>query len=211
MLIRKICKLYPVNKGSIVIVALHRLGDSVFTIPAIKHIQNHYKSKVTIVCFPHSLPIFQIGLRDVEYCPLESNNFYFDKRVAGLKNKKIFKKIKPKIIYDLTGVMSSASLILTSRAKEINGMSREQFKYIFDNHVLIRNKAHQIDVYLDAISSNIQISKRDKLIQFPVNYNKEDRILIHPLAGWKAKQWGLRKYLMLAKKLKEKYEVYLIA
>ena len=36
---------------SIVIISLHRLGDTVFTIPAIKEIIKHYGENIYIVCY----------------------------------------------------------------------------------------------------------------------------------------------------------------
>jgi heptosyltransferase-2 len=208
--IRKICQLVPNYSEKVAVISLHRLGDSVFTIPAIRQIQNYYKRKITIVCFPDTVPIYKIGLTNVEYCVLKPDDFYFAKRVAGFKNRKVFRNVKPEIIFDLTGVMSSATLIFTSRAKEIIGMNREHFKSIFDSYIPIRNRAHQMDVYLDAISLKIPLNERDHLKQFSINFNRQGRILIHPLAGWRAKQWGARKYIELALILSRNYNVSFI-
>lgn len=208
--IRKICKLIPNYSGNVAVISLHRLGDSVFTIPAIRQIQNYYKRKITLVCYPDAVSIYKMGLTNIEYCVLNTDDFYFGNRVTGFKNRQIFRKVKPEIIFDLTGVMSSATLIFTSRAKEIIGMSREHFKSIFDSYIPIRNKAHQMDVYLDTTSLKIPLNERAPLREFSINFNKQDGILIHPLAGWKAKQWGVRKYIELALILSKNYNVSFI-
>jgi ADP-heptose:LPS heptosyltransferase len=47
--------------------------------------------------------------------------------------------------------------------------------------------------------------------EFQVNLKKVDKILIHPLAGWKAKEWNAEKYLELAEELKNNFDVEFIA
>jgi ADP-heptose:LPS heptosyltransferase len=118
---------------------------------------------------------------------------------------------KPKVIYDLTGVMSSASLIFNSKADKIVGINREQFKGIYDQFIPIRTEPHLMDLYLDAtglISSDNEF--RLKLKAFPLSKTGGDYILIHPYAGWKAKEWNLNHFILLTIELNKVYKTRFI-
>ncbi|MCJ7691305.1 MAG: hypothetical protein MUO60_18600, partial [Clostridiaceae bacterium] len=47
--IRVFYKVLPGQGENIVIISLHKLGDSIFTIPAIREIQKNYKKKIIIL------------------------------------------------------------------------------------------------------------------------------------------------------------------
>jgi ADP-heptose:LPS heptosyltransferase len=196
--------------GNVIIIALHKLGDAVFTIAAILEIQKNYNKKIIIFCYPEVVPIYKLGLNNVDFCEVEHRHFYFNDRYANRKARKLLEKTKPEIIFDLTGVMTSATLIFNSRAKEIIGMNREHFKSIYDYYSHRRSKPHLIDTYLDAVSSKIPIPDTSRLINLPRKTNPNGKILIHPFAGWKAKEWNLNKFIELAYRLKDEYKVCLI-
>ena len=208
--IRKINKLFTNDEGNVVVIALHRLGDTIFTIPAIREIQKFYKKKVIIVCFPESVPIYNLAFNNIEYCTVEKEDFLLGIRIAKLKVRKKINSCKPQIIIDLIGGMSSASIIFTSRAKVIVGMNKDFFKGIYDKFTNIRENPQLIDIYLDAISTDIQLQDRTELKKLPESYNRDGIILIHPFAGWKEKEWNLLKFIKLAEKLINNYHVGLI-
>ena len=209
-LIRTFGKTFAYKDGNIVVVSLSRLGDTVFTIPAVKEIQKFYKRKIIVFCYSESVPIYNLKLTDVEFCMIERQHFFFNRRIVGGKIRKKLKLLRPEIIFDLSGVMTSASLIFNSRAREIIGMNREQFKTIYDYFVPIRNKPHLIDMYLDVIAEVIPNINREQIKTFPVSLNREGKILIHPFGGWKAKEWNLNKFIDLTIKLSAEYDVCLI-
>jgi len=196
--------------GSIVIVALHKLGDAVFTIPAIKQIIYNYEKEIVIVCYPETVPIYETVLTNVYYYKIEHSNFHFNDRYADRKARKLLSSQNPEIIYDLTGVMTSATLIFNSRAREINGMNREHFKSIYDNYCEIRQKPNLIDKYMDIASLNIELKKQKSDIAVPRKNIHTGPVLIHPFAGWKAKEWSLNKFIKLSLKLKNEYDIRLI-
>lgn len=198
------------NTGNIVVISLHRLGDTVFTIPAIREILKRFKNKITIVCFPESIPIYNLAFNDVDFCELKREEFYFGRRIAKKGPKKKIKELKPQIIFDLTGSMISASLIYNIRAKEINGINAMQFRSIYDNFVRFREKPQLVDIYLDAVSSVIRLPNEIKSTKQTISLNQSGKILIHPFAGWKEKEWNLKKFINLAKKIKNDYQVSLI-
>ena len=70
------------SKGNLVVISLHRLGDTIFTIPAIRELQRRYGKKVIILCFPESIPIYNLVFIDSRFCPVDHKEFYFGQRIA---------------------------------------------------------------------------------------------------------------------------------
>ena len=209
--VRKIVKLRSIKEGQIVVISLLKLGDTVFTIPAIREIQKHYKKEIRIICFPEVIPIYRLGLLDVSCIPIKHEDFYFSDRFATLKARKILRSQNPEIIFDLNGVMTSATLIFSSRAKTIVGMGREQFKTIYDIFVPENRSGHLMDIDLETIAPIIPIIDKEIIKQFPRSIEKNNRILIHPFAGWDAKEWNLEKYIQIGILLKENYDISFVA
>ena len=209
--IRIICKAIAYKSGNIVVISLSKLGDTVFTIPAIKEIQKFYKRRLIIFCYSESVPIYNLRLVNVDFCTIEHKYFFFNRRIANSKVRKKLKSLRPEILFDLSGMMTSASVIFNSRAKKITGMNREQFKTIYDKYVPVRTKPHLTDTYLDVVAAVIPNIKREQIKIFPAEINKEGKILIHPFGGWEAKEWNLNKFVELAIRLKGEYEVCLIS
>ena len=193
---------------NITIISLHRLGDTLFTIPAILEIQRHYPNKtLNIVCFPEAEHIYNLSLQNVNFCFLKREDFIWNERLAGRRAKKLLKDLKPDIIFDLTGWLISASLIFDSNANLIVGSNANLYKSIYDKFVTFRKTPQLKDIYLDAISPMINLDERKFLEQPELDVNPEGRILIHPFAGWKEKEWNLKKFIILAEKLRENHTV----
>ena len=203
-------KLIKNGDGPVVIISLHRLGDTIFTIPAVREIQKHYGQKIIIFCFPESVPIYRIEFDDIQVCLVRPDEFWIGRRLAKHSAKLKLRNLKPEIILDLTGSMISASLIYNINAKQIIGINRKQFRYIYDHYIPAREEPKLVDMYLDALSpvmekfSSTEYKSQKKLI------NPNGRILIHPFAGWKEKEWNLKRIISLARKLNKNYPVCLI-
>ncbi len=210
-IIRYLVKSRKTVDGNVVIIALHKLGDAIFTIPAIREIQEYHKKKILLICYPEVVSIYRLGLNGIDFCTVEHKHFYFNDRYADRKARKLLKNTNPEILYDLTGVMTSASLIFNSRAKVIIGMNRKHFKGIYDKYGEIRQIPHLKDKYLDIAYLNIEINNRTQIIEASKERFHQGVILIHPFAGWKAKEWNLNKFIQLSAKLKNEYNVCLIA
>lgn len=210
-IVRIINRLFSISDGNVTIIALHRLGDTIFTIPAIREIKKHYNRKIIIVCFSSSIPIYSLAFNDVEFCAVNHTDFYFQERIAKKKVKQKLKSLKPYIIFDLTGSMISASLIFNMKAKEIIGINGKQFRMIYDRFVEFRKSPKLIDIYLDAISPVIKTPEKHSLVRESIALNPNGRILLHPYAGLKEKEWNLRKFISLAEILNRNYNVSIIA
>lgn len=209
-IVRFFCRLFSILEGNVVVIFLHKLGDTIFTIPAIREIQNHYGKKVNIMCFAESIPIYSLVFTDLKFCAINRNDFYFGGRIMNKKAKNKLKNLKPSTIIDLTGSMATASLILNSTAKKIIGTNGKSFKKIYDHFIERRKNPHLSDMYLDIIAQTINLSKHKSLIRSSSSTYSNGEILIHPFAGWREKEWNLEKYIRLAKKLNEYYPVSIL-
>ncbi len=194
----------------IVVISLHKLGDSVFTIPAIKEILKHLKTDIYLFCFEETKPIFKMSLREDQIISFKHSDFYLDDRVAKHSVRKKIVELNPRMIYDLTGSIRSATILIPSTVKEIIGMNESYFKPIYTKFVPRRAKPHIIDIYLDIVDSIID-TDRKILKEFPVRIIETGYLLIHPFAGWTAKEWNLHKFIKLAENLNQHFEVIIVS
>ena len=198
--------------GNIIIISLHKLGDSVFTIPAIMQIFEHFSNQnVYVLTFSENKNIYNTVLKEEYIIPLEEDGFFLGGRIASKNAIDILKNLQPNIIFDLTGNITSASLIAASKAKEIVGMNTKYCKTIYDVFIPIKNKPHLIDRYLDAVKVYLPLDESKIIKEFPIKFETEGKILIHPFAGWKAKEWNLNKFIELSDLLNEEYEVEIVS
>lgn len=210
-IIRKLSKLVQSNSNCVVILSFHKLGDTIFTIPAIKEILKNYKQNVYVFCFPESKEIFREELADISYVAINKDYFYMNERIANKKIRVMLRQINPKIIFDLTSSIKSASVLFNSKAEEIIGSNDEHFRAIYTHFVPMRKTPHIIDNYLDVINARVPVEEKYKLKVFKNNIGSTNEILIHLLAGWKAKEWKLIKYIELAEKMNLGYNICLVA
>lgn len=191
------------------IICLNKIGDSIFTVHTIRKIVEFHPDKIiSIICFPETKAIFQLVFQSVEIITIP-RNYFWKGRIATRNAKKILQKERLEIIYDLTGAITSATLIVSSTANKIVGMNLEYFKPLYDYYIPIRNTPHLIDIYMDVVRQVMPIANNLNY-EFPLTQSSSKKILIHPHAGWKAKEWGIEKYLEVAKKLSSQYEVEFI-
>jgi ADP-heptose:LPS heptosyltransferase len=197
------------NNDNIVIIALHRLGDSVFTIPAISNIINYHKHNIFIICYPEIKPIYSLTFKSINYVELKHEDFFYNHRIAKSYARKKLKKLKAQIIYDMTGDITSASLILTDSAKEKIGINEPYYQNIYTRFNGIRKPPHLVDNYIDGIKNIFQIKKfaPDVIKESKENY----KIIIHPFASSRSKQWGLANFIKLVQILSINYDCALVS
>ncbi len=206
-LIRIIAKILPLKRENICVIAIHKLGDSIFTFDALNSIKKFYGDDVYVICSTDAEPIFELVHRKNFLLSIPKNYFHFGDRYLDIKARKLLRSLKPKVIIDLTGVMTSASLIFSSRAKKIFGFNRKIFRNIYDNFTGFNLGNHSREIYINAIKHVIPI------VDFNYDHNcadESDKILIAPFAGWKSKEWPLMRYIELAIRLKKKYKVHIV-
>lgn len=205
----KYFKLKRKNSEQIAVVLLHRLGDSVFTLPAIKQLLKHYPKNLTLICFIETSPIYKIALKTINFIELDSDDFYFSRRIANGKARKKLRELNPSIIYDLTGTSASASLIFNCPSKEIIGLNEPYYKSIYTGYVRVRTEPHITENYLDVVRM-IFPEDSDSDIKSNPDYSG-DYILIHPFAGVGSKEWSLFKYIDLAESLNKVSKCIIVA
>jgi heptosyltransferase-2 len=199
-------------KKTIAIISFHRLGDTVFTIPAIREIFNHYKDyKIFIFCYPASKTIYKIEFEEKQIKSISKDEFRVRRRFASLKARPIIKDINPEIIFDITGTAASASLIFNLAAVKIIGMNIRYFKNIYTHYKPIRVLPHFMDIYMDVVRQVISIDNIDERYEFKTTINSNSKLLIHPFAIRKSKEWKLIRYIHIAKILNENYDVEIIS
>jgi ADP-heptose:LPS heptosyltransferase len=193
--------------GNVVVISLHRLGDSIFTIPAIKKILNYHKENVSLICFSESIDIFKIALNNISYVGLSHDDFYFTGRFASGNVKKQLKILDPEVIYDLTGCITSASLIYNSSAEKIIGINDNIYKSIYTYFIPKKITNHISDIYNNVVQSLPELENENMFSDKAIS---NGIILIHPFAGWSAKEWGLKKFIDLTLTLKKDYTINFI-
>jgi len=197
------------NNGQLCVIVLHKIGDSVFTIHAIKKIiEFHPAEIISIICFPETKPIYQIAFPKLTIVAISHTHFW-EARIATKYARKILQEINPEIIYDLTGAITSASLVATSAAKKIIGTNLQYFKALYDNYTPLRKLPHLIDIYMDVVRL-VHPVENNINYEFPLKPTDSDKVLIHPHAGWAAKEWGIEKYIELGKRLSTQFNVEFI-
>lgn len=209
LLLRSFIKRQKTESLNVVIIALHRLGDSVFTIPALRNIIDFHKTNIYLVCYPEIKPIYALIFKSINFVEINHQEFIFNQRIARSCTRRKVNNLKAKIIYDMTGDVSSASLILTSSAEQIIGINEPYFKAIYNKFKDIRKIPHIVDNYLDGINDLMPIK------EFSPDIKKENqenfKIIIHPFASSKSKEWGLKNFISLARTLRSSYKCALVS
>ena len=210
----RICRRLSVKSASnperVLIISLHKIGDSIFTFPAITSLIEFYKKEVYLLSFMSTKSIFSNIFPYNYIITLEEKDFKFGNRVATSETRKMVKKINPNIVVDLTGSITSASLIFNCHANNIYGMNEKYYKNIYTNFISIRRSPHLIQKYTDVAELVINKKSSPSISPNLIEIVKKDIILMHPFAGWEAKEWGVRKFIALAEKLSEKFTAKLI-
>jgi ADP-heptose:LPS heptosyltransferase len=205
--LRLILKILPYKRESVCVISLHKLGDSIFTFDAINSIKKFYGDDVYIICNVESEPIYEL-VHDKKYLlSVPKEYFHSGDRYLDRRARRLLRKLNPKVIIDLTGVMTSASLIFNSGAKQIIGFNRKIFRSIYTNFTEFNLGNHSREIYTNAIKEIIPIVEFNYT---PIYTQDSNRILIAPFAGWISKEWSLMKFIELAERLNEKYDVCFI-
>ena len=166
------------NKN-VVIIAVHRLGDAIFTIPAIEKLIHHYKQNFNLflVCMKNTIPIYQLKLEGIEYLGVDSKDFFYNSRISKGRIRKLLSGLRPEIIFDLTGNFTSASILIRTKANKITGLNDEYYSTIYTHYSKIRAEPYYIYNYLDAIQPLVE----SNYIYSGVKAESEGKyILIHP-------------------------------
>jgi ADP-heptose:LPS heptosyltransferase len=195
--IRLLIKKEKRTSGKIVILSMQRLGDAVFSLDAINSIIQYHKKNIIIVSSPGSSDIFRYVFPNIDLIELTNGDFYFNKRLAKPQTRNLIRNLHPDRIYDLCGSIVTASLLVTLPVKEIIGINLEYYKNVYSNFTSIRKEPHVTEVYTDAIKNIMPVIKYEPIIK----ETSKDYFLVHPFAGWAAKEWGIMNFIKLTSAL----------
>ncbi|MGE5437521.1 MAG: glycosyltransferase family 9 protein [Syntrophothermus sp.] len=191
------------ENNKVLVIALSRLGDTVFISFAISVLYQKYREKLTVLCYRNSELILRAQLPHLN-CLSINNEDVFKGRLVNKNVLKDINEINPEKIYDLTGSILGAFILFYSNAKDILGFNEKYFSFLYTKFSSINKESHLIDLYLKPLKNDLQNIKVNK--EFKINYNPEDKILIFPFGGWKAKEWNIEKFIQIQKELSKNYE-----
>ena len=199
----RIGRLFRKNNDLVVIIAFHKIGDTVFTIPTVERIVAKEKN-VHLFCFYHSVPIYQLVLKDnIRFVPFSKMDFKYGERVAKADIRRQFKQLNPSKIIDITGSTKSVSTFIFNNANQITGFNSTFYKTLYTNFYSGNNIEHIIELYPRKLGWMPEISIDELLSRFSIVPRNSGPILIHPFAGWASKEWGLNKFIVLAQRLQK--------
>lgn len=160
----------------IVVVALHKLGDTVFTIPALKALKIIYKD-IIVFCFSDSKLIYDLQLNGFQYVVVDKADISLGGRYISKNYRLELKKLKPSKIYDITGNVLSASLIFNSATKDIVGLDNKYLNSIYSKIISKRKQPPLIDMYLDLVKADNTINENLIERKYKVSYDKSSKML----------------------------------
>lgn len=204
-------KFFTFTKSSekIGIIVFKKLGDTVFVVPAIQLlIQKYKKENVVIFCYSKSMPILEESI-DAEIVKVGYYDFWLRGRIANYSVRKKIAKYKFKKIYDLTCQVRSATAILGFNA-ELKGHNDKYCSGVYDQFVNPLHINSLIDRFVYIADPYNSLIPFDWDGSFPPKLETEKHILIHPFAGWQAKEWNFNKFIDLYLLLSKEYLVTII-
>lgn len=204
---RVINSLITKKTNNLLIISLHNIGDTIFTLFAVKEIvkRNQY-SNIFILTYAEMSIIYNKGGIKFTEIEIDKKKEIIKNRIPKLSLINKIKNINPEIIYDITGTSVSAILTAFQKSKNKYGINITLFNKVYHKFYNIRNKPHLIDRYFDILEYN----STDEEKNFPLKYNIGGPIMIYPFAGWKAKEWGIKNFIELANKLSTNHEVWFL-
>ncbi|RPI66058.1 MAG: hypothetical protein EHM47_17560, partial [Ignavibacteriales bacterium] len=100
-------------------------------------------------------------------------------------------------------------MIFNSRASKIAGINDDQFRGIYDVFVPVSYLNHLSEIYTNVTNAMDipELPESEQEIRMNGNISGNNAALIFPLAGWKAKEWGINNFISLAKKIQNTFKV----
>lgn len=210
-IIRKTIPVRKIDNNKVAVIALRKLGDAVFSIQALMALYKHHKNNLILICFKETMPIYRLVFNDVKIIPVEHESFYLNDRFPKKNLRRIINGLHTGVIIDLTGVITSATLLLFSRAKKIIGSNEDYFHSIYSQYVPNKKYSHLTDSYLEIVKSYLPVGEFSAVRDLELEKTSGSFILIHPFAGWRAKEWSFDKFIKLAVFLSKEYDCRIVA
>ncbi len=195
-----------VDADNVCILAFKFLGDAVFSIPAIKVITENFSGKrIILFCYEDTRAVYQLILRNVEFVTFKREELNFNSRIPRINLIHKIRKTHAGILFDLTSEYQTALATAFSGAAETVGFNSEYFEYVYKVFSLKRKLPDLTDMHLEPVLKFFNIKGVENRKIFKKDFDVRDRILVHPFAGWKAKEWNITNFINLAAELNKEY------
>jgi heptosyltransferase II len=201
------------TNGNIIIISFKFLGDTVFTIPAIRFIKkiipNH---KILILCYESNKQIYELEFNDVEYLVFDKGELDLENRKFNLKFIRALKDInnfKPQYLFDFTSNYKTALLGFLSRIKLRYGFGN-QFLRGFYSIFNMKAPISGFDIFLNLVRCIDQNASYKDCLEFRINYSIKEKILFMPSAGWSAKEWTKNNFFNLVNRISQFYKTKIV-
>lgn len=190
---------------TIVLLSLHKLGDTIFSFPTLKYFHNKFGNNLKIICLKSAEDLYSLIGTNINLIPIPDQYFYLKGRIAGYRARKILKKLHPEMIIDITGEINSVSLFLLRNIRYIYGRCTIILKPLYDRYLIKEERPSLPDRIFDIVQLFSMHECIKDYKEQPIITTKVKKILIHPHAGWKAKEWNFNKFVTLAEYLSKNY------
>lgn len=210
---RTIKKFFNSNRSAdnpVVVVSFKNLGDTIFTLPALRYLSEKWTGEMYLFCYEESEYIYSNSLNGFKLKVFKKHEMDLFKLLPPLKIVREVNRLRPYASIDITAGIPTSLLILFSRATHKFGFGNPKLGVLFDKYFPYRSYSHLMDMYGNTVSLFLKEQPESFHTEFPVSYKTDDKILVNPFAGWEAKIWGIKKYIRLVELLDENYEVTMI-
>lgn len=198
------------NSNKILIVSLHKIGDTIFTIPSVRYLHYKFKDKITIICYDNSAILYKKFIDEkINFIIIDKRDLSFNRYVKG-SALKVLSIFSFNYVFDLTGSITSVSILNKIYSKQKYGFTDNYLYTAYNYYCIKKERAPLWSMYFDVIKLFDENANLDQYLKlFKKNIDKI-KIAIHPFAGWKAKEWDLDKFIRLYKDLSKNYDVNFI-
>ncbi len=196
--------------NSILILSFHKLGDTILTFGTVKAILENYKNrKIFVACLEPNGKLYKYFFPQIDFVEIKKEDFKFGKYLNDTSLQKI-KNIKPETIIDLTGSYLTMRILFEVDSKERIGINDNSYSSLYTTHINYRTSPPLREMYFD-VARKMKIAGNPIFIASNELTEKKYDILIHPFAGWSAKEWNLKNFRMLFDKLQNRFTLKIIS
>lgn len=200
--LKNLLGLFAKRGDGITVISLNNLGDSVFTIPALKKLSKiDGIGKITLITQSSMKFILEKEFPDFGFIFVGKDDFIRSGRFPSVGLIKQTRSLQNGTTINFSINPQSIFLMLFSGGKHSFGIARDAYKKAFNNSRPLTMKSHLADIYFDAVDSCIKVEREDEDYGFPITATRGKEVVITPFTGWDAKMWGVEKMITLADRL----------
>ena len=206
----------------ILIIKLSSIGDVAHTLPCLSALRSAYPhAKIDWLVEEGPSEILNSNPLLNEAHVIKKRGWFNDFKGSWSIAKKI-QSIGYDIVIDFQGLFKSGIWVFLSRGKRRVGYDKSrEFSYLFLNERLPQYNPdrHAVDRYLDVVK---YLGLKCDIVEFPIYISEHEKkrvgallksndmgdrtpfLVVNPVARWKTKLWGARKFVDLCNKLTDK-------